>query len=344
MKKVIILFIVGMFVGISCISCGNRNVLEGEWEIINYQIDEENQEIDYEISIIAFEENRVQWDDENYLYEISESKDSILIKDGSSEKEYAFDVDDNSLAFDGEIYYKKDSKEYKKYKEEIETEAEKKLEDLKEKIKKAEKLAEEKDKAMKKATELWEEKAKKFMEDYDVIVEEKKQQLEQEVLKLLEGKWNYKHPARTETYTFTGATFVNYRDWGFRQMSVDGTVEVKFTPIIDCSELDIDALKGDSLTTDEKLKIIKSSPFTTEWDLEDLKNAETYVTHCFDILYEQMNGWKDITLEECKASSANIMSIVLIESGKEYGSINIQTLSSNAFTLVTDISEYAIYR
>lgn len=343
MKKAIILF-VGLMFGMCLVSCGKRDVLQGEWEAISYQIDKENQQINYEISTIAFDEGRVQWNNKNYLYEFSESKESVLIQKESTQKEYAFDVDKNSLLFDGEIYYKKGTKEYEKYKETIEEKAEKELKALKEKIEKEKKLAEEKDKAVKKATELWEQKITKFMNDYEVIVEKKQQQLEQEVLKVLEGKWNYKHPSRTETYTFKGSTFVNYRDWGFQQMSLDGTIEVTFTPNIDCTGLNMETLKDNSLTTDEKLNKIKSSPFTTEWELEDLKNAEMYVTHCFDVLYEQMNSWKDLTFEQCKSSDTNSMSVVLTMSGEEYGYIDIQTFSSNVFTLVTSVREYKIYR
>ena len=44
-----------------------------------------------------------------------------------------------------------------------------------------------------------------------------------------------------------------------------------------------------------KLQKIKISPFTTEWDLEDLKDAETLITNCFDNLDEQLESWKSLT-------------------------------------------------
>ena len=123
MQKRIIAIIFVLFASIGLVSCNNKNPLEGEWESVKYQIDEEEQEIVYETLEIVFEEEKVMWNENNYIYEVSESGDSVFLNSRTSETEYFFEVDEETLLFDGVVYYRVDSESHKEYCKEIKKQA-----------------------------------------------------------------------------------------------------------------------------------------------------------------------------------------------------------------------------
>lgn len=342
-KQIMILFLGAVFAFVLT-ACGRKDPLEGTWKRIDYQINQDKQEIEYTESEISFADGRMEKENKTLLYELADDEHSIYLNNGSTETKMEFNIKDNSLFFDGDLYYKVDSEEYKQYYTEIEKQAQTELDALIAQVEEEEALKKAKEEALITASQLWDDSVNEMISDFDNAVSDTQERLKNEVISMLEGTWIYNHPARTDTYIFANGTVTLNQDWGFTQKTVDGIVEVTLTPHLEFIQFDDEQLLDDTLEVNLKLGILQENcPFNEEWELEDLQNAESYIAEHFEPLHSQVDDIKNLTLENLK-DSKNILSAIFKDNGLEFGTVDISTITSEKMIMIANSYEYELYR
>lgn len=342
-KQVIILFL-GVVFAFIFTACGKKDLLEGTWKRIDYQIDQDKQEIEYIETQISFADGRMEKENKTLLYELADDERSVYLSDGSTETKMEFNIEDNSLFFDGDLYYKVESEEYKQYYAETEKQAQTELDELIARIAEEEALKKAKEEALMAASKLWDDSVNEIINDFDNAVSDTQERLKNQVVPMLEGTWIYNHPARTDTYVFTNGTVTLNQNWGFTQKTVEGIVEVTLTPYLEFIQFDDERLLNDTLEVNLKLAVLQENcPFNEEWELEDLQNAESYIAEHFEPLHSQIDDIKNLTLENLK-DSKNIVSAIFKDNGLEFGTVDVSTITSEKMIMIANSSEYELYK
>lgn len=343
-KKLIKMLFLGVVVAFMLAACGKKDPLEGTWKKIDYKINQDKQEIEYTELEISFADGRISKGNKTLLYKLADDGNFVYLGDGSTETKMEFDIKDNSLLFDGDLYYKVDSNEYKQYYEETEKQAQAELDELLAKIAEEEALKKAKEEALVTAPQLWDSAVNEFVNDYNNVVSDAQERLKNEVISMLEGTWIYNHPARTDTYVFTNGTVSRSQDWGFDKKTAEGMVEVVLKPYLNFTQFDNEQLLNDELEMDSKLDVLrKSCPFNEEWELEDLQNAESYIAERFEPLRSQIDDMKNLTLEDLK-NNKSILSAVFKDNGNEFGTVDVSTIISEKMIVMERSSKYELYK
>lgn len=343
-KKQIIGGFLGVVFAFIFIACGKKDPLEGAWKRLDYQINQDKQEIEYKESEILFTEGRLTKENKTLLYELADEGSFVYLNDGSTETKIEFDIKDDSLFFDGYIYYKADSEEYKQYYEEIEKQAQTELEEFLSQIAKEEALRKAKEEALEMALQLWSNSVNEIISYFNNTVSDTQEKLYNEVIAMLEGKWIYNHPARTDTYTFTNGTVSLNQNWGFSAKNIEGTVDVVLKPYLEFAQFDDVQLLNDTLEVDLKLEILQTNcPFNEEWELEDLQNAESYIAERFEPLRSQIDDINNLTLGTLK-NNKSILLAIFNNKGLVFGTADVSTLTSKKMIMIANSSEYELYR
>lgn len=342
-KPSIILFL-GVVLAFIFTACGKKDPLEGVWKRIDYQINQDEQEIEYTESEISFADGRMEKENKILLYELADDEHAVYLSDGSTESKMEFNIEDNSLFFDGDLYYKADSEEYKQYYAEMEKQAQTELDALIAQVEEEEALKKAKEEALITASQLWDDSVNEMISDFDTAVSDTQERLKKEVISMLEGTWIYNRRVGTDIYIFANGTVTLNQDWRFTQKTAEGIVEVVLTPYLEFSQFDDKQLLNDTLEADLKLDILQENcPFNEEWELQDLQNAESYITEHFEPLHSQIDDIKNLTLENLK-DSKNILSAIFDNNGLKFGTVDVSTITSEKMIMIANSHEYELYK
>lgn len=345
-KPQIIILFLGVLFAFILTACGKKDPLEGTWKRIDYQINQDRREINLTELEISFADGRMTKGNITLLYELADDGNSVYLSDGSTETKIGFDIKNNSLVFDADLYYKADSDEYRQYHEEIEKKAQAELDELLARIAEEEALKKAKKEALVTALQLWDNSVNKIVNDLNSAVSDTQDRLKNELIPMLEGTWIYNHPARIDRYVFANGTVILSEEpkmWG-DERTTEGVVEVALTPYLDFAQFDDKQLSNDTLEIDFKLDVLKEKcPFNEEWELKDLQNAESYIAEYFEPLYSQIDNIKNLTLENLK-NSKNILSVIFNSYGSVFGTVDVSTITSEKMIMINHSSKYELFK
>lgn len=339
-KKQIIIILLGVLSTVILMACGKKDPLEGTWKKIDYQIDQDKQEIEYTESEISFADGRMTKGNETLLYELADDGHSIYLENGSGETKKEFDIKNNSLLFDKELYYKFDTDEFNNYKAEIEAQAQTELDELVAQIEAEKALEQAKKEALENAVNSWDDAVDRFVDDYYSSLETVRNNITTEVFDCLEGTWtSTSNPFHTDTYVFHNGE----AELTILQLStriVEGKINVEFMFPFDFSQIDKNRFSGPSTDIESQLNLLQEAPFDDSWELEELQGADDYIQEKMDYLYAQIKEMESVTLEYCK-KHPQMLTVTIPGAVREQNTIEVGSMEESKFIMN---EKYEVYK
>lgn len=163
MKKSVFV-ILSMFCLFVIVGCGT-NKLEGSWQEFNTSsLGEE----------VVFTKNEVTVENNVLSYKVSEDKKHLILGSGGLENSASYELSGNKLTIDDNVYYRKDSKEYKEQEEKMNKEAKKK---------------EEQEQKEEKEKKEWTKEVDNAKTAYNKALESANKRMKEELLSKINGNW-----------------------------------------------------------------------------------------------------------------------------------------------------------
>ncbi|EOH96853.1 hypothetical protein UAY_02584 [Enterococcus moraviensis ATCC BAA-383] len=302
MKKSVFV-ILSMFYLFVIVGCGT-NKLEGSWQEFNTSsLGEE----------VVFTKNEVTVENNVLSYKVSEDKKHLILGSGGLENSVSYELSGNKLTIDNNVYYRKDSKEYKEQEEKMNKEAKKK---------------EEKEQKEEKEKKEWTKKVDNAKTAYNKALESANKRMKEELLAKINGNWvnvidNSKNDStdykKTE-YSFDKEGKVTYNHqtkYGYAsnvtETKEDGSGMIQFKYegdlYLDLSDnmysSDLSGLDEQSDDSEKKLssitdKVKKIEKLTLDDYLEELKKKREGNTYTNDYLsikvVDNVGDFSDTTL------------------------------------------------
>lgn len=338
-KQVIMLFL-GVVSAFILTACGKKDPLEGTWKKIDYLINQDKQEIEYIESEISFADGRMTKENETLLYELADDGHSIYLENGSAETKKEFDIKNNSLLFDKDLYYKVDTDEYNNYKAEIEAQAQTELDELIARIAEEEALEKAKKEALENAVNSWDDAVDGFIDDYYSGLETVRKNITAEVFDCLEGTWtSTSNPFHSDTYVFhNGEAELTVSNRSTH--TVEGRINVEFAFPFDFSQIDRDKFSDSSTDIESQLKLLQEVPFDDSWELEELQGADAYIQEKMDSLYDQITEMESVTLDYCK-KHPEMLTVTIPGAVQKQNTIEVGSMEESKFIMN---KKYEVYK
>ena len=211
LKVLLMAIILGMVLTLT--ACGGSDPLQGAWRITSYTITDF--EINWSTIEIIIEDNQLtdSFDHHTATFEVSDDSEFLIISSGMFQGRMSFEVENDTLRFDGLTWLRYDSNEYNEHVANLEERAEEELAALIEE--EEERIAREEQEAAERlelATEMVTE-AEIALTDLDEQIERITSALESEVFEWLNGTWEFNGRSNriswVETFIFDSGEFIN---------------------------------------------------------------------------------------------------------------------------------------